>query len=196
MTTLAASWSTSAWQRAAWLSAGLGAAAVARSAFTGTGSAGAFLVGTVFGLTLLGLALAAGWRPALPRFGSLGVGIVGGLILIGIPELVGPSSRAVIGIRPDPFFAWVAVTALVVAAEETMLRGALVSALDAAGGPAVAVVGSSIAFALMHVPVYGWGVVPIDLAAGALLAGLRYLTGGTAAPTMAHLLADLATWWL
>ena len=52
------------------------------------------------------------------------------------------------------------------------------------------------AFALMHVPVYGWGVVPVDLAAGVLLAGLRYLTGGTAAPTMAHLLADLATWWL
>ena len=196
MTTLAASWPTSAWNRAAWLSAGLGAAALARSAFIGTGSAGGFLVGTVFALTLLGLALAAGWRPILPRLGPLGVGVVGGLILIGIPELVGPSSRAVIGMRPDPFLAWVAVTALVVTAEEALLRGALLSALDAAGGPAVAVVGSTIAFALMHVPVYGWGVVPIDLAAGSFLAGLRYLTGGTAAPTMAHLLADLATWWL
>jgi len=174
----------------------LGAAALARSAFIGAGSAGAFLVGSVFALTLLGLALAAGWRPALPRLGSLGVGVVGGLILIGIPELVGPSSRAVIGMRPDPFLAWVAVTALVVTAEEALLRGALLSSLDAAGGPAVAVVGSSIAFALMHVPVYGWGVVPLDLAARAFLAGLRYLTGGTAAPTMAHLLADLATWWL
>jgi membrane protease YdiL (CAAX protease family) len=196
LTTLAASWPTSAWHRAAWLSAGLGAAALARSAFIGIGTPGAFLIGTVFGLTLLGIALAAGWRPALPRLGSLGVGIVGGLILIVIPELVGPSSRAVFGIRPDPFFAWVAVTALVVAAEEALLRGALLSALDAAGGPAVAVIGSSIAFALMHVPVYGWGVVPIDLAAGAFLAGLRYLTGGTAAPTMAHLVADMATWWL
>jgi membrane protease YdiL (CAAX protease family) len=196
LTTLAANWPTSAGYRAAWLSAGLGSAALARSAFIGAGSAGAFLVGTVFALTLLGLALAAGWRPALPRPGSLGVGVVGGLILIGIPELVGPSSRAVIGMRPDPFLAWVAVTALVVTAEEALLRGALLSALDAAGGPAVAVVGSSIAFALMHVPVYGWSVVPLDLAAGAFLAGLRYLTGGTAAPTMAHLLADMATWWL
>jgi len=196
LTTLAASRPTSAGYRAAWLSAGLGAATLARSAFIGAGSAGAFLVGSVFALTLLGLALAAGWRPALPRLGSLGVGVVGGLILIGIPELVGPSSRAVIGMRPDPFLAWVAVTALVVTAEEALLRGALLSSLDAAGGPAVAVVGSSIAFALMHVPVYGWGVVPLDLAAGAFLAGLRYLTDGTAAPTMAHLLADLATWWL
>src|SRR5207248_6386188 len=161
-----------------------------------TGTAGAFLVGTVFGLTLLRLALAAGWRPALPRLGSLGVGLGGGLLLIGIPELVGPSTRAVIGIRPDPFLAWVVVTALVVAAEEAILRGALFSVLDEAGGPVVAVAASSVAFALMHVPVYGWGVVPIDLAAGVLLAGLRYLTGGTAAPTMAHLLADMATWWL
>jgi len=196
LTTLAASWPTSAWYRAAWLSAGLGAAALARSAFIGTGTAGAFLVGTVFGLTLLGFALSAGWRPALPRLGSLGVGVVGGLILVGIPEVVGPSSRAVIGIRPDPFLAWVAVTALVVAAEEALLRGALLSVLDEAGGPVVAVAASSVAFALMHVPVYGWGVVPIDLAAGVLLAGLRYLTGGTAAPTVAHLLADMATWWL
>ena len=196
MTALAASWSTSAWYRAAWLSAGLGAAALARSVFIGIGSAGAFLVGTVFGLTLLGLALAAGWRPARPRLGALGVGVVGGLLLIGIPELVGPSSRAAIGIRPEPFLAWLTVTALVVAAEEAILRGALVSALDAAGGPVVAVAVSSMAFALMHVPVYGWGVVPVDLAAGVLLAGLRYLTGGTAAPTTAHLLADLATWWL
>jgi len=196
LTNLAASWPTSAWHRAAWLSAGLGAAALARSAFIGAGTVGAFVVGTIFGLTLLSLAVAAGWRPTRPRLASLGVGIVGGLILIGIPELVGPSSRAVIGIRPDPFLAWVAVTALVVTAEEALLRGALLSALDAAGGPAVAVAASSAAFALMHVPVYGWGVVPIDLAAGALLAGLRYLTGGTAAPTMAHLLADMATWWL
>jgi len=196
LTSLAASWPTSAWHRAAWLSAGLGAAALARSAFIGAGTVAAFVVGTTFGLTLLSLAVAAGWRPARLRLGSLGVGIVGGVILIGIPELVGPSSRAVIGIRPDPFLAWVAVTALVVTAEEALLRGALLSALDAAGGPAVAVAASSVAFALMHVPVYGWGVVPIDLAAGALLAGLRYLTGGTAAPTMAHLLADMATWWL
>jgi len=196
LTALAASWSTSAGQRAAWLSAGLSAVALARSAFNGTGATAAFLVGTAFGLALLGLALVAGWRAARPRLRSLGVGILGGLILVGVPELVGPSPRAVTGMRPDPFLLWAAVTALVVAAEEALLRGALLSALDEAAGPAVAVTASSMAFALMHVPVYGWGVVPVDLAAGVLLAGLRYLTGGTAAPTMAHLLADLATWWL
>jgi membrane protease YdiL (CAAX protease family) len=196
LTALAASWPTSAWQRAAWLAAGLGVAAGARGAFNGNGSIAAFLVGTTFGLTLLCLALAAGWRPSRPRVASLGIGILGGLILVGIPELVAPTSRAVTGMRPEPFLAWLAGTALVVSAEEVLLRGALLSALDQAAGPVVAVAASSAAFALMHVPIYGWGVVPIDLAAGVLLAGLRYLSGGTAAPIMAHLLADLATWWL
>jgi membrane protease YdiL (CAAX protease family) len=196
LTTLTASASTSAWTRAAWLAAGLGAAALARSAFNGTGAAGAFLSGSIFGLTLLLLALAGGWRPATPRAGSLAVGVVGGLVLVTVPLLVGPASRAVIGMGAEPYLAWVAVTALVATAEEAMLRGAILSALDEAGGSILAVIGSSAAFALMHVPLYGRGVVPVDLAAGVLLAGLRYLTGGTAAPTIAHLLADLATWWL
>jgi hypothetical protein len=48
----------------------------------------------------------------------------------------------------------------------------------------------------MHVPLYGWGVVPVDLAAGVWLAGLRLAGGGVGAPVVAHLLADLAGWWL
>jgi len=196
LTALTANASTSAWTRAAWLAAGLGAAALARSAFNGTGAAGAFLSGSIFGLTLLVLALVGGWRPAMPGPRSLAVGVVGGLVLVAVPLLVGPASRAVIGMRAEPYVAWVAVTALVATAEEAILRGAILSALDEAGGPILAVIGSSAAFALMHAPLYGWGVVPVDLAAGVLLAGLRYLTGGTAAPTIAHLLADLATWWL
>lgn len=196
MTALAARTSNTAWARAGWLAAGLGAAAIARAAFNGTGSAGAFLSGAVFGLTLLVLAVVAGWRPVPPRAATLAAGLVGGLVLVAIPLVVGPPSRAVTGVRPDPFLAWAAVTALVATAEEAVLRGALLGALDEAGGALMAVIGSSAAFALMHVPLYGWGVVPIDLAAGVFLAGLRYLTGGTAAPTVAHLVADLATWWL
>jgi len=196
LTALAAQASHSPWPRALWLAAGVGAAALARSGFNGTGAAGAFISGAIFGVTLLVLAAASGWRPARPRVPSLVVGVAGGLVLVAVPLLVGPASRAVTGMRAEPFIAWVAVTALVVTAEEAMLRGAILSALDEAGGPILAVIGSSAAFALMHVPLYGWGIVPIDLAAGILLAGLRYLTGGIAAPTVAHLLADLATWWL
>ncbi len=195
MTALAASRAGSAGQRAVLLGAGLGTAALARAALTGTGAASAYLAGTGFGAALLCLAFAAGWRPARPRAASVGLGILGGLILVGLPLLAGPATRAVTAMRPEPFAAWLVVTALVVTAEEVLLRGAFLSAVDEAAGPAAAVTASSLAFALMHVPLYGWGVVPIDVAAGVWLAALRYLSGGVAAPAVAHFLADLATRW-
>jgi hypothetical protein len=43
---------------------------------------------------------------------------------------------------------------------------------------------------------YGWTAVPLDLAVGVWLGGLRLATGGVAAPATAHALADLAYWWL
>jgi hypothetical protein len=48
----------------------------------------------------------------------------------------------------------------------------------------------------MHVPLYGWGVVPLDFGVGFWFAGLRLTGGGVAAPTIAHVIADLSTWWL
>ena len=55
---------------------------------------------------------------------------------------------------------------------------------------------SYLAFALLHVPLYGWHVVPLDLGVGLAFAGLRLTTRGIAAPAAAHAIADLATWWL
>ena len=49
---------------------------------------------------------------------------------------------------------------------------------------------------LLHVPLYGWGSLPLDLAVGVFLGVLRALTGSLAAPAAAHVLADLAGWWL
>jgi membrane protease YdiL (CAAX protease family) len=59
-----------------------------------------------------------------------------------------------------------------------------------------AIVVTSVAFALMHVPLYGWHVVPLDLGVGIFLGGLRLASGGIAAPAVAHAVADIATWWL
>jgi membrane protease YdiL (CAAX protease family) len=55
---------------------------------------------------------------------------------------------------------------------------------------------TSIVFALIHVPLYGWHVVPLDLGVGVFLGGLRLVSGSVAAPAIAHIGADLATWWL
>jgi membrane protease YdiL (CAAX protease family) len=91
---------------------------------------------------------------------------------------------------------WSMVVVLVAVAEEALLRGALFSALSEWRGAWTALIVTSIAFALMHVPMYGWQAVPIDLAVGVFLGGLRVLSGSVTAPAMAHAVADLAGGWM
>jgi uncharacterized membrane-anchored protein YhcB (DUF1043 family) len=43
---------------------------------------------------------------------------------------------------------------------------------------------------------YGWHVLPLDLAVGVVLGMLRTRTGTAAAPGAAHVLADVAGWFL
>jgi membrane protease YdiL (CAAX protease family) len=91
-------------------------------------------------------------------------------------------------------------TVVVVTGEEVLIRGALwqacTRALGGAAGDWLAVVLGAAAFALIHVPWYGWGVLPLDLAAGLWLGALRLGTDGLTAPWIAHAGADLGTWWL
>jgi membrane protease YdiL (CAAX protease family) len=176
--------------------AALAAASLARASLNGHAAESAFAAGAAFGISLLAVAVVAGWRPALPSAGTLLIGLLGGMALVAIPRLAHPLMPAVIGMRPEPFLAWGLVTAVVVTGEEVLVRGALFGALERGAGPVAAVAVTSLAFALMHVPLYGWQVVPLDLGVGVVLGGLRLMTGGVAAPALAHGLADLSTWWL
>jgi membrane protease YdiL (CAAX protease family) len=179
-----------------WLLGGLAAASLARAALNGQVALSAFVAGATFGIVLVAIASIAGWRPARPSVSSLLIGSIGGLVLIALPRLIHPLMPAVIGMRPEPFAAWVLVTAVVVTGEEALVRGALFAALERAAGPVAAVAVTSLAFGLMHVPLYGWHVVPLDVGVGVWLGGLRLATGGVAAPAIAHGLADLSTWWI
>lgn len=167
-----------------------------RWAATVSGSADALLVGLVFGLALTVVARAAGVVARPPRMLPLLAGIVGGLTLVGA-ALVNREPGLDLGLRPAaPFVQWAAVTILVAMAEELVLRGAAFAALGRLGGSALAVGVTTVAFALMHVPLYGWHVVPLDLGVGVFLGGLRLVSRGIVAPAVAHAVADLATWWL
>jgi membrane protease YdiL (CAAX protease family) len=131
---------------------------------------------------------------------SILAGIVVGLVLVAI-AVIGPAIGGVLtapglGRPAAPFVPWALVTLLVAAAEEGVLRGALLDRLEHVAGLAPAIALTTLAFALIHVPLYGWHVVPLDLAVGLVLAGLRISTRGLAAPIAAHAVADLATWWL
>lgn len=94
--------------------------------------------------------------------------------------------------NPLPRAATLAIAAGVVAAvaEEIFFRRLVYGWLER-WGTALAVVGSAALFALVHVPVYGLGVLPLDFAAGLVFAWQRRATGGWTAPAVTHVFANL-----
>ena len=59
------------------------------------------------------------------------------------------------------------------------------------GGVALAIGGSTVLFALAHVTVYGWWVLPLDLAAGLILGWQRWASGTWVVPAATHVVANL-----
>ena len=198
----AAAASLGAWVAPALLLAGLGIVVLARAWATRAG-VDPLVAGAAFGVALAALALAARkWRGvrAASAVRQLGIGLAFGIVLIGITAagaaIGGSSIVPGLGRPAAPFLPWVTITVLVASAEEALLRGRLFDAVQRAGGMPTALLVTTLAFAVMHVPLYGWHVVPLDLAVGFALGGLRLATGGIVAPAAAHAVADLATWWL
>ena len=185
---------------------GLGAIVALRTVAVRAGLDG-LQVGAAFGGALALLALAGRKSNArnsqhmgTPILRSAAFGLAVGLGLVAI-AVAGPALGGVVTVpgvgRPAaPFVPWAIVTLVVASMEEAVLRGALIDRLERVAGIAPAILLTTFAFALMHVPLYGWNVVPLDLAVGLVLAGLRISTRGLAAPIAAHAVADLATWWL
>lgn len=91
---------------------------------------------------------------------------------------------------------WAAVVVVVAVAEEGFLRGALRDSLYGWLGVNRSILVTSACFGLLHVPLYGWVALPLDLAVGIILGLLREATGSPAAPAVAHVTADLVAWWL
>lgn len=177
---------------------GLGLTVVVGARWAATvGEAPPLVVGAVFGFVLVGIAWAGGLRPSAIRPEAIGIGLGGAVVLVGLA--IGASRLAGLPLRVVPqtdFASWALITILVASAEELILRGILFDAIGEAAGIAAAVVVTSLVFALIHVPLYGWHVVPLDIGVGVFLAGLRLASGSVAAPAIAHIMADLATWWV
>jgi membrane protease YdiL (CAAX protease family) len=152
----------------------------------------------VFAGGLLALSCGAGWRFTVDRRWprAVAIGVAAAAILVGAWATAAPHLPLAAGQHVGPLLVWTPLVALVAVAEEIALRGALFGTLLEAGGAPLAIAMTSIVFALMHVPLYGWGALPLDLAAGVLLGGVRLLSGGVTAPAVAHVLADLAGGWL
>lgn len=168
------------------------AAVVVRVAVAGQTGAASVRAGLVFAAILAGLACLARARVVV-TVRAVVVGSVGAAVLV-LPVL---ATHGVGGhLAATGYATWASATVLVATAEEAFLRGALYDAVARAHGIDLAVVVGAVAFAALHVPLYGWHVVPLDLAVGLVLGALRVLTGTWLAPAVAHVGADLAGWWL
>jgi membrane protease YdiL (CAAX protease family) len=79
---------------------------------------------------------------------------------------------------------------LAAVAEEAFFRRLVFGSLTRFG-PAVQVLGSAWLFAIVHVTVYGWYALPLDLAAGLLLSWQRWASGSWGASATTHALANV-----
>jgi membrane protease YdiL (CAAX protease family) len=164
------------------------------------------VLGVAGAVRYVGLRLDVGTRPttegaqgAWGPIPAVALGLLGGAVLVAVPIVARvPGAPPLLPApRPDASLGvWVGVTLLVAASEEVLFRGALFDALLARHSTFVSVALTSLLFALVHVPFYGPAAIPIDVAAGVWLAGLRLTSGRLVAPGIAHALADLVTWWL
>ena len=111
----------------------------------------------------------------LPAFLGLGPHGAGALVHPAGPAAVG--AGAVGAVAEEAFF-------------RRLVYGWLAS-WGASWGAVAAICGSALAFAAIHVPVYGLAVLPIDIAAGLLLGWQRWVTGGWSASGITHVAANL-----
>jgi Type II CAAX prenyl endopeptidase Rce1-like len=75
-------------------------------------------------------------------------------------------------------------------AEEALFRRAAYGWLEGSG-PLIAVAGSALLFAAIHVPLYGVAAFPLDLGAGLLLSWQRWASGTWTVPAGTHAAANL-----
>jgi membrane protease YdiL (CAAX protease family) len=154
----------------------------------------------VFGGCLLAVAWLERTAPTLPsaasgggkagRAGSLLVGLLVGAVLLAPLTAGSLSARGLNG-----FWTWAALAALIATLEEIAIRGALYRRWSDEAGPVAAILAGAVVFALIHLPRYGLGAMPLDAAVGLALGGVRALTGRVAPCAVAHTIADWGAWF-
>jgi membrane protease YdiL (CAAX protease family) len=91
-----------------------------------------------------------------------------------------------------PFGPWaLPLSLLAAAAEEAFFRRTAYAAVERQGGAAAAIILTAVAFAAIHLPLYGVAAFPVDLGAGLLLGWQRWETGDWTVPAATHVAANL-----
>lgn len=175
---------------------GLVVAIALRIAVAGPAGPASIGAGVVFAVVVAAVAaVTRSGRAAALRRRPIVIGVLGALVLC-VPAALRHADGAIAAGSWSGYLPWALGVVAVAVAEETLLRGSLYTAIEQRAGAAAAVGVTACAFAALHVPLYGWAAVPLDLAVGVWLGTLRAVSGSVAAPAVAHALADLAGWWL
>jgi membrane protease YdiL (CAAX protease family) len=148
----------------------------------------------VFGSCLLAIAWWERGVPALEDRWGRGVSVAAGVALgaVLVAPLLGSASSG----RPlHDFWWWAAIAAAIATLEEVAIRGRLQQAWTSAAGPPAAIVMGALVFAAIHYPRYGVGAMPLDVAVGLALGGLRVITGRVMPGAIAHVMADWGAWF-
>ena len=135
--------------------------------------------------------------PRAPETGRSGVQNVAAgwtlsLAVLAVGALAFALGRAVseLPVRPSGLAVAVGLNALAAVAEEAFFRRYLYGLVVERHGAAMAVAVTAGAFALVHVTVWGWWVLPLDLAAGLVLSWQRAATGRWSVPAATHVVAN------
>lgn len=139
-----------------------------------------------------GIAAGAGIQVATARRRSRAemLAVVGlGAAAFGLGRLLG-GGEAPFHAPADAVVRLIVLNSVAAVAEEAFFRRLVYGAL-LPGGVALAVVGSAGLFALVHVTVYGWWVLPLDIAAGLVLSWQRWASGSWKVPAVTHVLANV-----
>ena len=169
-----------------WVPAVAGVVALlARPWFLPAGVAVEWRVGFFLALGIVGLAWRSPLRSAVPGGWALS------LAVLGTGSVAFALGRAVVEVpvRPWGLGVAVALNALAAVAEEAFFRRYLYGLVERYGA-VVAVAVTAGAFALVHVTVWGWWVLPLDLAAGLVLSWQRAATGRWSVPAATHVVAN------
>lgn len=137
------------------------------------------------------------WGPLAPgREIPFWLGAIAG-VAVGLVLLLPVMGAAASGRPLSGFWGWGAAVVVIATLEEVVIRGRLQPAWAAEAGPVAGLLVSAAVFALIHLPRYGLGAMPLDFAVGLALGGLRVVTGRVLPCVIAHVIADWGAWfWL
>jgi membrane protease YdiL (CAAX protease family) len=154
------------------------------------------LQGMTFGVPLLVAGYLALGGAALVVRERHAAGPAGAPLGWGVTLGIGVAAVLAAGVVAGPFpdrrvgFAAGAITVMAGVAEEALFRRVLYDRL-LRFGVVVAVGGTAVVFALVHLPAYGVAAMPVDLGAALLLSWQRYASSRWTVPAVTHAVANL-----